>query len=57
LNIDIIDDGCGLDAANPRRSGLANIVRRAELVGGDCVVGAAVGGGTHIRWVAPLLAS
>jgi signal transduction histidine kinase len=57
LTIDVTDDGRGIDPANPRRSGLANIKRRAEVVGGECVVGAATGGGTHIRWIAPLTAS
>ena len=52
--IEITDDGCGIDPDNPRRSGLANLHRRAELAGGSCDVGPAAGGGTHIRWVAPL---
>ncbi len=54
LAITVTDDGCGIDPANPRRSGLANLERRAELVGGSCDVIAAVGGGTQVRWVAPL---
>jgi signal transduction histidine kinase len=54
LTIDITDDGCGIGDDNTRRSGLANIERRARLVGGSCDISAAVGGGTHVRWVAPL---
>lgn len=54
LTVDVIDDGCGIDPDNPRRSGLANLQRRAELVGGSCDITAADGGGTHVRWVAPL---
>jgi signal transduction histidine kinase len=54
LSIDVIDDGCGIDTANLRRSGLANLRHRAEMVGGSCDIDDAMGGGTHIRWVAPL---
>lgn len=54
LTIDITDDGCGIPPESTRRSGLANLRRRAELVGGSCIIRAAVDGGTHIRWVAPL---
>lgn len=54
LTIDVTDDGCGIDPANARHSGLANLVRRGELAGGSCVVEDASGGGTHIRWIAPL---
>lgn len=54
LTIDITDDGCGIPPDSTRRSGLASLRRRAELVGGSCIIGAAVDGGTHIRWVAPL---
>ena len=54
LIIDVTDDGCGIAAGSSRRSGLKNMQRRAELAGGSCVVGVAVGGGTHVRWIAPL---
>jgi signal transduction histidine kinase len=54
LIIDVTDDGCGIAADNTRHSGLANLRRRAELVGGSCEIGSASGGGTRIRWVAPL---
>jgi signal transduction histidine kinase len=54
LRIDVTDDGSGIDAANTRHSGLANLARRAELVGGCCVIADAPGGGTHLRWTAPL---
>lgn len=54
LIIDVIDDGCGIDTTNPRRSGLANMQRRAEIVGGTCDFRNADGGGTHLRWAAPL---
>lgn len=54
LRIDVTDDGCGIAPTNARHSGLANLVRRAELVDGSCVIAEAPGGGTHVRWIAPL---
>jgi len=54
VRIDVTDDGSGIDPANTRHSGLANLGRRAELVGGSCVIEDAPGGGTHLRWTAPL---
>lgn len=56
LTIVVADDGCGIDPAIARRSGLAHMQRRAELVGGSCVLSERPGGGTHVRWVAPLRA-
>lgn len=54
LAVDITDDGCGIDPANQRRSGLANFERRARTVSGTCAIDSRPGGGTQIRWVAPL---
>jgi signal transduction histidine kinase len=54
LTIDVTDDGCGIAADNPRRGGLANLQRRAELMGGNCQVGLAAQGGTRVHWAAPL---
>jgi signal transduction histidine kinase len=54
LSIDITDDGRGIDPASTRRSGLANMQRRADLVGGSCEVADAPGGGTRVRWSAPI---
>ncbi|MBI3214067.1 MAG: GAF domain-containing sensor histidine kinase [Mycobacterium sp.] len=54
LTLTITDDGSGIDPANTRRSGLANMQRRAERVGGRCEITSAPGDGTRIRWVAPL---
>jgi signal transduction histidine kinase len=54
LTVDIADNGCGIPADNPRRSGLANLSYRAEQVGGSCEVTTADGGGTRVRWTAPL---
>ncbi|CDO89030.1 histidine kinase [Mycobacterium triplex] len=54
LTVDVADNGCGIPADNPRRSGLANLSYRAEQVGGTCEVSTPDGGGTRVRWTAPL---
>jgi signal transduction histidine kinase len=55
LAIDIIDNGRGIPADNPRRSGLANLPRRAEENGGTCHISSPPAGGTHVHWTAPFL--
>jgi signal transduction histidine kinase len=52
--IEVIDDGCGIPQDNQRRSGLANMQRRAAQVGGDCSITAGPDGGTRVCWTAPL---
>jgi signal transduction histidine kinase len=54
LDITISDDGCGIGADNQRRSGLANMQRRAEQLGGDCHLSSPPGGGTQVQWTVPL---
>lgn len=54
LAVEVVDDGCGIPDENHRRSGLANMERRAAEVGGECSVTAAPGGGTRVYWAAPL---
>jgi signal transduction histidine kinase len=54
LTVDVVDNGCGMPADNPRRSGLANMVYRAEQVGGNCEITSSPNGGTRVRWTAPL---
>jgi signal transduction histidine kinase len=53
----VVDDGVGIEPTG-RRSGLANLVTRAELLGGTCEVVAARPGddrpGTRVTWTAPL---
>jgi signal transduction histidine kinase len=53
LAIEVVDDGCGIPA-DITASGLNNLRRRAEDVGGVFEVGGAPGGGTLLRWSAPL---
>ncbi|MBV8347793.1 MAG: GAF domain-containing sensor histidine kinase [Mycolicibacterium sp.] len=55
LTLDIIDNGRGIPADNQRRSGLANMARRAEQIGGTCHITSPPDGGTHIHWTAPLI--
>jgi signal transduction histidine kinase len=52
--LDIIDDGCGIPADNPRNSGLANMKYRAEQLGGSCEITSPPEGGTRVHWTAPL---
>jgi signal transduction histidine kinase len=54
LAVEVIDDGCGIPQDNQRRSGLANMQRRAAQVGGHCSITAAPEGGTRVCWTAPL---
>ncbi|WP_371744196.1 GAF domain-containing protein [Mycobacterium sp. DL592] len=54
LAIDITDNGSGIPADNRRDSGLANMRRRAEQVGGQCTIESPPAGGTHLHWTAPL---
>ncbi|MCI4675109.1 sensor histidine kinase [Candidatus Mycolicibacterium alkanivorans] len=53
LLIEVVDDGRGVPA-DVTPSGLTNLRRRAAEVGGDFSVGDAPGGGTALRWTAPL---
>ncbi|RVW02978.1 GAF domain-containing sensor histidine kinase [Rhodococcus xishaensis] len=53
LTIRIRDDGVGVPD-NPRRSGLDNLVRRAEQCGGSCSVLPGVDHGTELIWRVPL---
>ena len=53
--LDIVDNGCGIPADSLRRSGLANMQRRAEQLGGTCEITNPPEGGTRVHWVAPLI--
>ncbi|HET9890469.1 MAG TPA: GAF domain-containing sensor histidine kinase [Mycobacterium sp.] len=53
--LNVIDDGCGIPAGNTRHSGLANMKRRAEQLGGTCEITGPPAGGTRVHWVAPLI--
>lgn len=53
LSLEVIDDGCGIPA-HITPSGLNNLRARAREVGGEFTVAQAPGGGTIVRWTAPL---
>lgn len=55
LGIDVLDNGCGIPSDNRRQSGLANMRRRAEQVGGTCRITSPPPGGTRVHWAAPLV--
>jgi signal transduction histidine kinase len=54
FTIDIIDNGSGIPVDNQRFSGLANMKRRAEQLGGSCEITTPPEGGTRVHWTAPL---
>ena len=53
LAIEVADDGKGFEE-NVATSGLANLAARAREVNGHCTVDSTLGGGTTLRWSAPL---
>jgi signal transduction histidine kinase len=53
LVLRVADDGRGL-VGSPRRSGLANMTRRAAALGGTCEVGQGEAGGVVVRWCVPI---
>jgi signal transduction histidine kinase len=53
LTLEVGDDGVGLGPST-RRSGLANLRRRAESRGGSFTVGSGNPSGTRLRWSVPI---
>ena len=56
VRLTVADDGVGMPE-DGRRSGLRNLARRAEALGGSCTWGPGIGengGGTTVTWEAPL---
>jgi signal transduction histidine kinase len=53
LDLTVIDNGIGLGGST-RRSGLANLNRRAERYGGYLDVGDSPGGGLRLQWSIPI---
>lgn len=54
LVVNVIDDGRGIPCDNQRRSGLENMSRRAEQLGGTCDIFTPASGGTQVSWTVPL---
>nr|WSY51793.1 PAS domain S-box protein [Streptomyces sp. NBC_00886] len=57
LLLEVADNGCGIDPAVIRSSGLTNLRRRAEKLGGTFEVAGRPEGGTRLRWRIPLTAA
>ncbi|MFE7323612.1 GAF domain-containing protein [Streptomyces sp. NPDC057565] len=55
LQLRVADNGRGIDPAVTRRSGLANLCRRAEEMGGTFGLSSNEPSGTVVEWVVPLL--
>lgn len=53
LSIEVTDNGRGI-AGRVNESGLRNLRERAEQIGGEFTIADAPGGGTALRWSAPL---
>ena len=53
VQLEVTDDGVGM-AGSVRRSGLANMLSRAQELGGALEVDTAPGAGTRVRWRVPL---
>ena len=53
VRLQVEDNGVGI-VEGGRRSGLSNLLARAEQLGGSCSVAPAEGGGTLLLWQAPL---
>jgi signal transduction histidine kinase len=54
LRIEVTDNGCGI-TGDVTASGLANLRRRADEVGGSFALESVPTGGTKLRWSAPLV--
>nr|WTB29085.1 GAF domain-containing protein [Streptomyces sp. NBC_00830] len=54
LNLVVSDNGVGMPEDGGSRSGLDNLARRAEKLGGEMSVGASGKGGTRVSWRVPL---
>ncbi|WP_319457998.1 MULTISPECIES: GAF domain-containing sensor histidine kinase [unclassified Mycobacterium] len=54
FSLEVTDDGHGIPADNQRSSGLANMSRRAELLGGTCEITSAPECGTKVQWTVPV---
>ncbi|HYN95616.1 MAG TPA: ATP-binding protein, partial [Pilimelia sp.] len=54
LTLTVLDDGVGVEPTQAR-SGMVNMCRRAEALGGTCEIGRAPGSGTLVSWSVPLV--
>jgi signal transduction histidine kinase len=55
VRLSIADNGLGFDAsAASIGNGVRNMGHRAEMLGGSCLVGVRIGGGTEVQWNVPV---
>ncbi len=54
VTVAVDDDGVGIPSTVSRASGTRNLDDRARARGGDFVLGSRPGGGTRVRWTAPI---
>lgn len=54
LEVEVVDDGRGIDAGAPGGVGLVAMRERSAELGGSCTVGAAPGGGTRVHALLPV---
>ncbi|MEL5955936.1 GAF domain-containing protein [Streptomyces sp. CLV115] len=54
VNLTVSDNGVGMTGHSGSRSGLDNLARRAEKLGGEMSVGESAQGGTRLSWRVPL---
>ncbi|MFE7110422.1 GAF domain-containing protein [Streptomyces sp. NPDC057575] len=54
VNLVVSDNGVGMPGHGGSRSGLDNLARRAEKLGGEMSVGQSAQGGTRLSWRVPL---
>ncbi|WSC32878.1 GAF domain-containing protein [Streptomyces sp. NBC_01768] len=54
VNLIVSDNGVGMPRHSGSRSGLDNLARRAEKLGGEMSVGESAQGGTRLSWRVPL---
>jgi signal transduction histidine kinase len=53
LELEVVDDGCGVPPQRTAGVGTSSMRERAEELGGSCTVEPAPGGGTRVRALLP----
>jgi PAS domain S-box-containing protein len=53
VTVRVVDDGVGIPDSPTAGNGIVNLNRRAEKLGGECVLTASPGGGTVLDWRVP----
>jgi signal transduction histidine kinase len=54
IELRVDDDGCGTNSTTRPGNGIANLTRRARMLGGTCRIGPARCGGTSVQWSIPV---